>query len=107
MGYLLCSAMCEDKYGRQHISMSAAVDSRDTYLIDGQGVVWEGMPDDPEPCCHLKDLPVYKEHPEKQHYHRFPLSVLRQQLGLLHQPKKYTCFVCGEEHAAPGSPWQL
>lgn len=68
------------------------------YLIDGGGTIWDGFPDDAQPFCRIKDLPIWKEHPQLESYRKIPLSCFFEQLDLIHEPagsSEYTCFVCG------------
>lgn len=75
------------------------------YLIDGEGMIWCGMPDNPEPDTELSSLPIWVYHPYCKHYRQFPYPKLVKQLKLVEQgmakrgPVSFQCFVCGQVHA--------
>ena len=99
-GYTQCGD-CMDKDPGP--SVSKLLQPQHSTCIYGTGTIWLGMPDDPEPECHLSDLPIYKQHPDRNLYTRFPFSSLMKQLHLLglHTPgsHQYTCFICkGPKH---------
>lgn len=57
------------------------------------------MPDDPEPYCHLSDLPIWEFHSEDRQYKYIPCTKLMEQMGMIHSMgEKFECFICGQEH---------
>ena len=114
-GYELCDTCWPDtvsvaSYARPEFSCS----------IDNSGMIWTGMPDEPEPETYLSSLPVWHEHPDEACYRAFPFSKLEEQLELVdmchfsrHNAKRdnvppqavtYVCFVCGRQHDALAAP---
>lgn len=67
-----------------------------------------GLPDDPEPECSLEELPIWRHHPDKQRYRRFPYMRLREQMRMVYQSKPrevtYDCFICGGLHTHGADP---
>ena len=87
---------CDKCMGGSH-SVAPFVQRAEWYVIDGNGMIWEGAPDEPEPYCTLKDLPSWEDHPQLESYRRIPLSCLFEQLDFMGKPAgEYTCFVCGD-----------
>ncbi len=99
-GYTHCWG-CTGKDPGPSVSKFAQPDH--SFCIDGNGTIWSGMPDDPEPYTDLSRLPIYKQHPDRNLDTRFPCSFLMEQLHLsgLRTPgsHQYTCFICkGARH---------
>lgn len=83
--------------------MSSYTNGAYRYEIDGNGIIWTGMPDDPEPYTGLQDLPIFAEHPQLENFRRIPLSKLQEQMyykGGFHSGT-YRCFICGQDHRFP------
>ena len=98
-GYNLCET-CEphSKYDSMALYTNAAY----RYGIDNRGIIWHGLPDEPEPVTSIQDLPIYAEHPQKENFRRFPLTNFLDQLDYPQNVGgSYNCFVCGQDHIFP------
>ena len=84
------------------------------YCITNDGTIFDGYPDDPSPETNLRELPIFKEHPQERHFFKFPFSAFEEQLALHRgqraaqrhagrpneetEEAQYDCFVCGKQH---------
>ena len=73
------------------------------YDIDSSLMIWEGLPDEPEPWGYFKELPIWQCHPQLEHYKRIPLHKLEEQMRLAVRSRDgpFKCFVCAATHGGP------
>ena len=78
-------------YSTQHLHLQ--------YLVDDNGMIWEGMPDNPDPYTSFDRLPIVRYHPDPELYRELKISHLLQQISVIRERKPdFNCFICNATH---------
>jgi hypothetical protein len=77
--------------------------------IDDNGIIFTGMPYDPEHKTSIDDLPIFKIHNDLELYRKFPVTKLEEQLYLSSTLREqvqveFECFICQQKHIVSKEP---
>lgn len=81
------------------ISSSLRVEHR--YMVDHNGIIFSGFPDQLDQEMAFIDLPIVHYHPELSHYEKgISIGHLLSQMKIKRDPKaEFDCFLCPERHS--------